>query len=161
MSASVSLKLVAKYTVVYLIVVFLVGWITRVVLAAAGLELTVAGPRAFWRSALFAAPGWISVFLVYLTLARRHPHGYWVTAISVSVLSFLVSFWFSWLLMPAATFQAIGAKYFLNSLYQESIVIFLAALLSRRKLLANVFPFDRSTAAVATPNTSLERTRDR
>jgi len=160
MSSSVSLKLVGKYTAMYLVVVFSVGWLTRVALSAAGLQLNVTGPQAFWHSIWFAAPGWISVFLVYLTLARRHPHDYWVTAILVSALSFVISFWTLWLMVPAATFNAIGAKYFLNSLCQESIVIFLAALLSRRNLLAKVFPSLKSAVAVATPNTSLERTRE-
>jgi hypothetical protein len=161
MSSSVSLKLVGKYTAVYLAVTFSVGWITRVVLTAIGLQLPGSGSQAFWHSLWFAVPGWISVFLVYLTLARRHPRDYWVTAIAVSVLSFIVSFWTLWLFMPAATFQSIGAKYFLNALYQESIVIFLAALLSRRNLLANFHPYRRSTAVLETPNTSLERTREK
>jgi hypothetical protein len=160
MSSSVSLKLIGKYTAIYLGVTFAVGCITRVALTAAGLQFTDAGSQAFWHSIWFAAPGWTSVFLVFLTLARRHPQEYWATAIWVSALSFSISCWVLWLMMSAPTFQSIGAKYFLNSLYQQSIVIFLAALFSRRNLLAQVLPFSRPAAAVAPPNKSLERTRE-
>jgi hypothetical protein len=118
--------------VLYVVATFLAGLAARLVLPQLGVEVGgVDSQHPFWRNISFALPAWFAVLLVYWSLARRHPDVYWYTAVSVSLASNVLLWGFLRLAQPALI-QRLGTSYVTQAVYQEAIVICLAALLSRR-----------------------------
>jgi hypothetical protein len=130
--ASFSIARVAKFSALYMAATILAGLAARLVLPRVGVDGGVVGSaNPFWRNIWFAIPAWIAVLWVYWELARRYPASYWYSAAAVSVISNAL-LWLLLVLTQPDFARLVGSSYALNALYQEVIVIFLAAALSRR-----------------------------
>lgn len=128
-----SISRVAKFSALYAVATFVAGLAASLVLPRMGVEMGgVGSEHPFWRSIWFALPAWAAALLVYWALARRYPEDYWYTAISVSLASNVLLLWGILRLTQPMLIQRLGISYVTQALYQEGIVICLAALLSRR-----------------------------
>jgi hypothetical protein len=150
----ISIGVIAKFVALYLATTFLVGILARSALAFLGVEVSTASHLfSIW----FAIPTWCAVLWVYWTLARHHPQTYWYTAVLVSVISTLLAV-IILSVMRSALLETLGYWRFVQGFFRESVLIMLAALLSRRV----VFPKLPQTAASQSskptaPNKRLER----
>src|SRR5688572_1868018 len=129
---SYSIARVARFSALYIAATFLAGLAARLVLPRLGVEMGgLNSEHPFWRNVWFALPAWAAVLLIYWRLARLHPDSYWYTAVSISLASNVLLWGFLRLAQPMLI-QRLGVSYITQALYQEVVVICLAALLSRR-----------------------------
>jgi hypothetical protein len=132
MQTSFSVARVAKFSALYVAATLLAGLVARLVLPRVGVEWgDIDSAHPFLRNIWFALPAWSAVLWVYWLLARRYPASYWYSAVSISLAS-NGALWVLLVLTQPMRAHQLGTSYALNALYQEAIVINLAALLSRR-----------------------------
>jgi hypothetical protein len=129
MSISIILRIL-KFSVLNTVVTFMAGWLLRIILPFIGSPF-IDYPH-FWGNLLFVLPSWAVTLWVFWLLARRHPAGYWYVATSVGALSTLIALALGYLMNPEAMKPFLTLKSLVSQLFWQSVVIVIAAILSRR-----------------------------
>ena len=99
----VSAIVLMKYTLLHVVAVGMAGFVAAEVIAIHALALgQTSDPISRGSNPYFIATGLIAALMVYVLLAKRHPRGYFITALCVCLVAGAVDFALAIAIQPAA-----------------------------------------------------------